>query len=60
MAYHIYDAQPLSKPMGVIVYWTFRDKLQWNLNQNTIFFIHENESENIVCEMAAILSWGMS
>ena len=42
----------------VIVNWTFRNKLQWNFNQNTKFFIHENAYENIVCEMAAILSRG--
>ena len=40
----------------VIVNWTHRNKLQWNLNQNTKLFIHENTSENIVCHMAAILS----
>ena len=40
----------------VIVNWTQRNKLQWNCNQNTKFFIHENASENIVCKMAAILS----
>ena len=39
-----------------IVNLTLRNKLQWNLNQNTKLFIHENASENIVCEMAAILS----
>ena len=33
-----------------------RNKLQWNLNHNTKRFIHENASENTVCEMAAILS----
>ena len=27
------------------------------MNQNTKLFIYENPSENIVCEMAAILSW---
>ena len=32
--------------------------LQWNFNQNTKTFIQENASENIVCEMAAILSGG--
>ena len=31
---------------------------QWNLNRNTHFFIHENVFENVVCEMAAILSKG--
>ena len=34
------------------------NKLQWKFNQNTNLFIHENASENIACEMAAILSRG--
>ena len=34
------------------------DKLQWNSNQNTKLFIDENAVENVVCEMAAILSRG--
>ena len=34
------------------------NKLQWNSNQNTKLFIRENAYENIVCEMAAILSRG--
>ena len=38
-----------------IVNWTLGNKLQWNFNQNIKLFIHENVSENIVCEMAAIL-----
>ena len=42
----------------VIVYWVHRNKLQWNFNQNTKFFIHKNASDNTVCEMAAILSTG--
>ena len=41
-----------------IVNWTLGDKRQWNLNQNTFFFIHESAFENIVCEMVAILSRG--
>ena len=36
----------------IIVNWT-----PWT-NQNTQFFIHENGSKNIVCEMAAIVSKG--
>ena len=40
----------------VIVNWTLRNKLQWNCYQNTKPFTHENASENIVCERAAILS----
>ena len=42
----------------IIVNWTLRNKLKRNFNQNTKLFIHENASENIVCEMAAILSRG--
>ena len=38
------------------VLWTLRKKLQWNFNQNTNFFIHENALENVVYEMAAIFS----
>ena len=40
----------------VIVNWTPRNKLHWNFSQNTKLFIHENASEHIVCETAAILS----
>ena len=36
--------------------WTLRNKLQWNLNQNSNIFIQENVFESVVCEMAAILS----
>ena len=46
------------KQCWVIVNLTRRNELQWNLNQNTELFIQENASENIVCEMAAILSRG--
>ena len=41
-----------------IVSWTFRNKLQYNYNQNTKLFIHENASEKSVCEIAAMLSRG--
>ena len=40
----------------VFVNWTLRNKLQWNFNQDTKLFIHENASEYIVCEMVAILT----
>ena len=42
----------------VIVNVTLRDNFQWNLNQNTKFFIHKNAYENIVCKMVPILSRG--
>ena len=39
-----------------IVNWTLRNKLQWNFNWNSNIFIQENALENVVCEMASILS----
>ena len=41
-----------------IINWTLTDKLQWNFNQNTKLFIYKNTPENIIWEMAAILSRG--
>ena len=38
-----------------IVNLTLRNKLQWNIGNSNIF-IQENACENVVCEMAAILS----
>ena len=59
MACRLFSTKPFSKPMcWVIVNWTLRNKLQLNFNQNTKLFIHENASEDIICEMAAILSRG--
>ena len=39
-----------------IVNWTLRNKLQWNPNRNLYIFVQENALENVVWEMAAILS----
>ena len=36
--------------------WTLGNKFQWNLNQNTTVFTEENQFENVVCTMTAILS----
>ena len=44
--------------MQGIVYKTIKNKLQWNLIKTQTFSIHENPSENIACDMAAILSRG--
>ena len=41
-----------------IVNWTLGTKLKWSFNKNTKLFFNENASENIVCEMAVILSRG--
>ena len=58
MACRLFGAKPLSNQCWVIVNWTLRNELQWNFNQDTKLFIHSTASENIVCEMAAILSRG--
>ena len=42
----------------VIVNWTLGKKLLGKFNQNIKLSIHENASENIVCERADILSRG--
>ena len=42
----------------IFVNWTPRNKFQSHFNQNTTLFINENAFENIVGEMAAILSTG--
>ena len=39
-----------------IVNWTPRNNLLWNVNRNSYIFIHENQFENVVWKMAAILS----
>ena len=38
-----------------IVNWILRNKLKWNLNQNSYIFIQENAFENVFCKMTAIL-----
>ena len=40
---------------GILLIRT-RSKLQWNIKRNSYIFIQENSFENVVCEMAAILS----
>ena len=58
MACRLVGTKLLSEPCWNIVNWTLVNKLQWNSNRNTKFFIHGNEFENVVCEIAAILSRG--
>ena len=43
---------------SIIVNWILKNKLKWNFSQITELFFHENASDNIACEMAAILSRG--
>ena len=57
MAWRLDGTKPLSEPMlEYIINLTLRNKLQWNLYQNFYIFIQENAFENVVCEMASILS----
>ena len=44
----------------LIVIWTIKSQVQWNLNENTKAFIPENAFGNVACEMTAILSRGRS
>ena len=52
-----------SAPSHYLTQWCLivgilRKKFQWNSDQSTKLLIHKNASENIICEMAVILSWG--
>ena len=52
MTCRLFGAKPFSTPMlgyCQLDSWTIGNKLQWNFDQNTTLFIHENASENIVC-----------
>ena len=49
---HRHFFKQLPEPMN------HRNNVQWNSIQETKFFIHENEIENAICEMTAILSRG--
>ena len=48
------DAGAGLEAVSLIVNW---NKFQINCNENSKLFIQENMFENVVCEMAAILSW---
>ena len=54
----LFGAKALPEPMLTYCQLDFRNKLQWNLNQNPQFFIHRNTFENVVCKLVAILSRG--
>ena len=54
---HLAGAKPLSEPkLEYIVNSNLRNKFQWNLKRNLRIFIQENSFENVVRELAAILS----
>ena len=39
-----------------VLFWTLRNKLQWNRHRNSGIFVQENAFENVVWKMATILS----
>ena len=47
MAFCLFGARPLSEP--TFIYWTLRNKLQWNINQDTKLLIYENALIRIIC-----------
>ena len=53
----MFGTKPLSEPMLTYCQLDLYEK-QWNLNQNTDFFIKENIFENVVCEMVDIFVQG--
>ena len=53
MACCLFGTKLLSKPM---LGYCQLDKLQWNFNQNTKFFIHGNAPDYTICKMKAIVS----
>ena len=57
MACRLTGASHYLNQCWIIVNWTLRNKLQWNLNPNSNVFIQENAFESVVCETVAILSW---
>ena len=40
-----------------IINWNLRNKVKWNLKQNSYIFIQEDAHDNIVCELVSILFW---
>ena len=58
MACHRFGANPLPEQCWLVANWILRNEFQWNMNPHAKLFIHENAFQNVVCEMAAILSRG--
>ena len=56
MACRLAGAKPLSEPMLKYCELDARNKLQWNFNRNSYKFIQDSPFENVVWEMATILS----
>ena len=57
MACRLFGTKPLLEP--ILAYRQLDSWEQmWNFNQNSKFFVPENVSDNIFCEIVAILSKG--
>ena len=50
------DAKPFSEPMLEYCSFDPQEEIRWNIEWNSSTFIHENAIENIICQMADILS----
>ena len=57
MACRLFGTKPLPDQCWYIVEWTIRNKLQWNLSQNTLIFIEENAFKSVDCKMSPWLCW---
>ena len=56
MAYRLDGAKPLYEPMYEYCLLNPREQTSVKFNRNSNIFIQENALENVVCEMASILS----
>ena len=54
----MYSAKPLSEPMLDYYQLDPLEQSSVKFDQNTKILIHENTSENMICEIAFILSRG--
>ena len=57
MACHGLCAKTFSEPMLAFCEMIHWEQISVKLNENTTFFIQQNELKNIVCNVEVILSW---
>ena len=60
MVFRLSNTKPSTKQMLGYCHLDPWEQTSVTFSQNTTFFIHENATKNIVCEMATILSSGVS
>ena len=57
MTWGLFGVKPLPELELTYYQLALKYKIQVNVNQTTVFVIRGNPFQNIVCNMAAILSW---